>query len=99
MGGKATTIWLWIVDTHDTYRKDNINNWHLFWSLFGKCHLHGDKQCMMEDINNYHVQDTWFKQPYKNLQKEHSCHEEFKKYMVYALDKKVIVLWHEVMYP
>jgi hypothetical protein len=44
---------------------------------------------MMEDINKYHVQDTWFKQPYKNLQKKHSCYEEFEKYMVYALDKQV----------
>jgi hypothetical protein len=44
---------------------------------------------MMEDINKYHVQDMWFKQSYKNLQKEHSCYEKFEKYMVYALDKKV----------
>jgi len=41
---------------------------------------------VIENIQNYYVQDEWFKEYYESLQKNGRTHEEIQKYMAYILN-------------
>jgi len=41
---------------------------------------------VIEDIQNYYVQDEWFKEHYESFLKNDKTHEEIQKYMAYILN-------------